>query len=436
MLSIGLMSGTSMDGIDAALLNTDGKITIVELGNVFLPYADELKILLKAIEYATRQAAGNLVLAQQNFPATLVEYLKNALGLSAALALNKIRELARYFHQDENLPVTFAQVVRRSTELHALAVKQLLEKTSVRAQDIDVIGYHGQTLLHRPASKITIQAGDGKLLAELTGITTVNDFRSKDVEFGGQGAPFAPLYHQALAIRDRKIPAAVINCGGIANITVISGEDPNDVTGFDTGPGNGLIDRCVKQASHGVEHMDFNGQYGLQGKVHDDVLAALYQQAITTHQSDNFFQRKPPKSLDIGDLYLLPELNSLSLADACRTLAAFTADSIVEALHVFTKTVPEYVILAGGGWNNPVIRFELENRLQNKIPHPIQVMSADECGWNSQAMEAQVFAYLAVRSLLKLPISMPAITHVSKPLSGGIMHLSPFGPTEAVAKIL
>jgi anhydro-N-acetylmuramic acid kinase len=435
MLSIGLMSGTSMDGIDAALLNTDGKTSIAELGNVFLPYAPEMKILLKAIEYATRMAEGSVALAAQKFPQTLLEYLQHSLGLSDAQAVIKIRELSLRFHQQADLPVTFLQIVQRSTELHAQAVHELLKESAISAQDIDVIGYHGQTLFHRPSSKITIQVGDGKLLAELTGITTVNDFRSKDVAFGGQGAPFAPLYHQALAIRDKKIPAAVINCGGIANVTVITGENPDEVTGFDTGPGNGLIDHCVKQATQGAEHMDFNGKYGLQGKVHDDVLADLYQHAITLG-SDNFFQRQPPKSLDIGDLYYLPRLNTLSLADACRTLAAFTADSIVQALVVFNKIVPDHIILAGGGWNNPVIRFELENRLQQHNLPNIRINSADECGWNSQAMEAQVFAYLAVRSLLKLPISMPAITHVSQPLSGGIMHLSPFGPTAAVAKIL
>ncbi|MES2219235.1 MAG: anhydro-N-acetylmuramic acid kinase [Pseudomonadota bacterium] len=435
MLSIGLMSGTSMDGIDAALLNTDGKTAITELGNVFLPYSPELKILFKAIEYAARLAMGNLELAAQNFPATLVEHLKNSLGLPDVLIASKVKELASYFHQQQNPAVTFSQIVLRSTELHAEAVQQLLKKTGFTASEIDVIGYHGQTLLHKPANKISLQVGDGKLLAELTGITTVNDFRSRDIAFGGQGAPFAPLYHQALAVRDKKIPTAVINCGGIANITFITGEDPLSVVGFDTGPGNGLIDQCVRQATHGLEYMDFNGQYGLQGKVHNEMIAALYQHAVML-MSDNYFTRRPPKSLDIGDLYFLPKLHELSLPDACRTLAAFTADSIVEALHVFNKIIPKYIVLAGGGWNNPVIRFELETRLKRKIPDKIAIMTADEMGWNSQAMEAQVFAYLAVRSLLNLPISMPAITAVSQPLSGGIMHLSPFGPTEAVAKIL
>jgi anhydro-N-acetylmuramic acid kinase len=433
MLSIGLMSGTSMDGIDAALLKTDGKTAITELANVFMPYSHEMKILLKAIEYATRLTGGDLTLAETNFSTTLAEYLKTALALPETQIPTKLKELTTYFHHQQNQAISFAQIVQRSTELHALAVQHLLKKAKFSNHEIDVIGYHGQTLLHKPVNKITIQVGDGKLLAELTGITTVNDFRSRDIAAGGQGAPFAPLYHQALAVRDHKIPAAVINCGGIANISFINGENLLDVVGFDTGPGNGLIDRCVTQVTHGLEHMDYNGQYALQGKVQDEMMAALYQHAVIL---DNFFQRKPPKSLDIGDLFFLPELAALSLSDACRTLAAFTADSIVEALSQFNKIIPKYIILAGGGWNNPVIRSELETRIKHKFTDHITIDTADEIGWNSQSMEAQVFAYLAVRSLLKLPISTPAITHVAEPLSGGIMHLSPTGPTAAVAEIL
>jgi anhydro-N-acetylmuramic acid kinase len=433
MLSIGLMSGTSMDGIDAALLNTDGKTAITELGNIFLPYPQEMRILLKAAENATREAGGDLARAQHAFPDILIEYLKNALGLPDSLIANKVKEIAWYFHQQENLAVTFSQIVRRSTELHALAVDNLLKKTGHTPNQIDVIGYHGQTLLHRPSQKITIQVGDGKLLAELTGITTVNDFRSRDVAAGGQGAPFAPLYHQALALRDKKIPAAVINCGGIANITFIYGENTDEILGFDTGPGNGLIDRCVKQHTQGMEHMDFNGQYGMQGTVNNDIIAKLYQHAIT---QQDFFNRKPPKSLDIGDLYYLPELYLLPLPDACRTLAAFTADSIVNSLCAFGTVTPKYIILAGGGWNNPVICNELARRLKQKISAPIEILTADEVGWNSQAMEAQVFAYLAVRSLHKLPISVPATTFVSEPLSGGVIHLSPLGPSVEVEKLL
>lgn len=435
MLSIGLMSGTSMDGIDAALLNTDGKTAINELGNIFLPYSQEMKILLKAAEYAAREVGGDLTRAQNSFPDLLVKYLKNALGLPDALVANKVQELGWYFHQEENIAVTFPQIIQRSTELHAQAVERLLKKTDFTANQIDVIGYHGQTLLHKPSHKITIQAGDGKLLAALTGITVVNDFRSRDVAFGGQGAPFAPLYHQALALRDGKIPAAVINCGGIANITFIHGDANDEVVGFDTGPGNGLIDRCVKQHTRGIEHMDANGQYGIQGSVNEDMLEKLYQQAISL-PGENFFARKPPKSLDIGDLHYLPELHTLSLPDACRTLEAFTADTIVKSLHTFGTATPKYIILAGGGWNNPIIHHELVLRLQQQISRDIEVLTADAAGWNSQAMEAQVFAYLAVRSLHKLPISVPTTTLVSEPLSGGVMHLSPLGPTIAVEQLL
>jgi anhydro-N-acetylmuramic acid kinase len=331
--------------------------------------------------------------------------------------------------------VTFDQVVQRSTELHAEIVLKLLQKTNRSADEIDVIGYHGQTLLHKPSAKITVQVGDGELLAKMTGITVVNDFRRRDVFSGGQGAPFAPLYHQALAIRDHKVPAAVVNCGGIANVTVITGEHINQVVGFDTGPGNGLIDRYIKQRTHGKELMDTNAKYGLNGRVNEETIKLLYEKSITSHSGD-FFRSKPPKSLDIADFALIPELNILSIQDASATLEAFTADSIVHSTEFFDGVIPTYWILAGGGWHNPVIKRELEVRLKEKLGSHIEVLTADEAGWNGRALEAQIFAYLAVRSLMNLPISVPGTTLVPKPLCGGHAYLPPNGTTSTVANCL
>lgn len=424
MLSLGLMSGTSMDGIDAALIETDGKNSVRELGHLFLSYTPEMKILLKAAEFAVRRARGDMLIAATHYPQVLLDYLQDRLGLPEPQLSEILKNL---------ITITFAEVIQRSTELHAKAVHQLLQKTSYTPKQIDVIGYHGQTLYHSPAQKITIQVGDGKLLAELTGITTVNDFRSQDVAMGGQGAPFAPLYHQALAIRDNKHPMAVINCGGIANISFITGANSDEVFGFDTGPGNGLIDVCVKQRTQGKEHMDTHGQYGKQGKVHAAIFDLLYQHAITV---EKFFLTPPPKSLDIGDLHLIPELQSLSLADACRTLEAFTADTIVNSINFFNGEIPEYWILAGGGWNNPVIHHELITRIQHKTTAKTQVLTAEAAGWNGQSLEAELIAYLAVRSVYQLPISLPNITSVPTPLMGGVTHISSLGPTAAVAKLL
>lgn len=429
------MSGTSMDGIDAALIETDGEHQIAELGDISCDYDADFGILLKSAEYAVRQLSGNLPAAKAFYQQAIEHYLQNELGVIDTDVSTKVNQLSLYFHGDNEKPITFDQVVQRSTELHADIVSKLLKKTHRSPDEIDVIGYHGQTLLHRPSAKITVQVGDGALLAKITGITVVNDFRRRDVFSGGQGAPFAPLYHQALAIRDHKIPTAVVNCGGIANVTVITGKGLTDVVGFDTGPGNGLIDRYIKQRTHGKESMDRNAKYGSSGRVNEETIKLLYEKSITSHSGD-FFRSKPPKSLDIADFSLIPELNILSIQDACATLEAFTADAIVHSTEFFDGVIPTYWILAGGGWNNPVIRRELDIRLKEKLGSQIEVMTADEVGWNSRALEAQIFAYLAVRSLMNLPISVPGTTLVPKPLCGGHAHLPQNGTTPEVAKWL
>ncbi len=402
MLAIGLMSGTSMDGIDAALLETDGAALINELGHYSLVYDRRTKVLLKAAEYAVRKYRGNLPEAHQHFQSALNEYLHEQLQTTMP-----------QLHD-----VSLADVIAESTQLHIHAVNHLLKTTNKK---IDVIGYHGQTLLHSPATKMTIQVGDGQRMANAVGITVINDFRSRDVAAGGQGAPFAPIYHQALAARDKKIPLAVVNCGGIANITLINSDNENELIGFDTGPGNALIDSFIRRHSNGLLSMDKDGVYGKLGKVNDGVLNQLYASAVH-QQGKNFFHLPPPKSLDYGDMLLIPELATLSFADACRTLEAFTADSIVKSLELVATTIPKQWILAGGGWHNPVILDELTQRLMRKCPEVI-IQTADEAGWNNTALEAQIFAYLAVRSLQGKPISLPGTTCVPQPLTGGCVYM-------------
>jgi anhydro-N-acetylmuramic acid kinase len=201
-------------------------------------------------------------------------------------------------------------------------------------------------------------------------------------------------------------------------------DDPQDLFGFDTGPGNALLDQLVKQRTQGQEHFDRDGQYGKQGHVDKTVLAALYEQTITK-SNQNYFLKSPPKSLDYGDLKLIPALDRLSLPDACRTLAAFTADSIVRSLNLVKHIgfeVPAHWVLAGGGWKNPVIREEFEKRLIEKLGSKIAIDSADDLGWSSQYMEAEIFAYLAVRRLNQQPISFPGTTRVPVPLTGGMVY--------------
>ncbi len=436
MLTIGLMSGTSMDGIDAALIDTDGKLEVKELATVSMNYNPDFKVLLKAAEYTVRENKGDLEKAKSGYSKSLIFYLQNELKILPIEIPAKLRNLSNTFYGDSKHPApTFDEVVKRSTELHAEVVKKLLAKSHYKFSQIDVIGYHGQTLFHNPSAKITVQVGDGELLAQLTGITVVNDFRKRDVASGGQGAPFAPLYHQALAVRDQKYPVAIVNCGGIANVTVITGKTHEDVIGFDTGPGNGLIDLYIQQQTKGKESMDADGHYGSKGKINEEVLQLLHKHAVFVGK-ENYLSLPPPKSLDVrNNIHLIPELNKLSREDACATLEAFTADTIVNSVDYF-KVKPKFWILAGGGWNNPVITHELKKRLSKKLGADIKVMTADQAGWNSKAMEAQIFAYLATRSLQNLPISVPTTTRVPQPLSGGQAHLPPSGATVAVNKLI
>ncbi|QLH41942.1 MAG: anhydro-N-acetylmuramic acid kinase [Coxiellaceae bacterium] len=436
MLSIGLMTGTSMDGIDAALLETDGEAVIVPRGHCAIDYDPAFKILLKSVEYAIWRFAGDVTQARLNYTALLQTYLTDVLK---NVATDLTPQLANYLTGDPHQPVSFDQVIAHSTFLHVTAVNRLLEKTKQKVSDIDVIGYHGQAFFHRPSQGISIVLGDGQSLADQLGITVVNNFRQRDVMLGGQGAPFAPLYHQALAVRDNKIPLAVVNCGGIANITFITGASLNDVCGFDTGPGNVLIDRYVQRRTLGKEFMDIDGKYGRCGKVDVGIMDLLHEQAVII-QGSNFLNKKPPKALDSNDLQLTIELmtrlDQLSLADACATLEAFTAQTIVSSLKQ-VDVKPNYWVLAGGGWNNPVILQALQQQLCHQLGPAVQVKTADEFGWNSQAMEAQIFAYFAVRSLKNLPLSTPNTTGISQAVSGGHAYLSKTSkPTSVVMQLL
>lgn len=395
--SIGLMSGTSMDGIDAAFLLTDGEKSIKKIADYSLAYNAQFKFLLKACERAVWESAGDLNKARQSYP----EILKR---------LSMEQSIEKY----EN--VSFDQVIERSTDLHIEATKNLLKKTNYKAQDIDVIGYHGQTLFHRPSAKITIQAGDGQKLANETGIVVVYDFRSNDVKHGGQGAPLAPLYHQAIAKQKGFTPSVIANCGGITNVTIV-GEKEEDLSAYDCGPGNTLIDRFVQLKTG--KNMDKGGAFGAKGNINQDVLQLLKEKAIQQKQNGNYLEKKPPKSLDVNDIVLIPEVQALNLEDGCATLEAFTAECIVSSLASAQYPVPQTWILSGGGWKNKTIYRELQIRLQKKLGNDIKLLHADQAGWSSQFMEAEFFAYLAVRSLRNLPISLPGTTGVPSPLIGG-----------------
>ena len=348
--AIGLMSGTSMDGIDAALLETDGVTVARRGGFVSMPYDATMRAML-ARTIGHRTAAPDVV---------------------AAL-----------------------------TEMHAAVVDKLLKETSITPDRIDVIGFHGHTIFHQPAQRVTVQIGDGDALARLTGIDVVCDFRGADVASGGEGAPFAPLYHAALS-QGLPRPLAVLNVGGIANVTWIGADDR--LLAFDTGPGNGLLDDWVRENDLG--DIDEDGRLAASGRIDEAVLARLMDHA--------YFDAPPPKSLDRLDFGLGP-VRGLSPADGAATLAAFTARSVAVARR-FLPQPPLRWLVCGGGRHNPALMARFATELQTAVD-PVEAV-----GWRGDAIEAEAFAFLAVRSLQGLPLSLPGTTGVAAPMPGGVLH--------------
>ena len=359
MFAIGLMSGTSLDGVDAALIETDGE-------SVAQPVAFRGEVYSDAARAELAEAT--------------------------ALALTFDRPRA------SPALVKAGELIDRT---HALAVHKLLREAGVSAGDVGVIGYHGQTVAHRPDRGWTWQIGDGAVLAAATGITTVSDFRSADVDAGGQGAPLLPIYHAARAT-GLAGPVAVLNLGGVGNITFV-GED-GTLVAFDAGPANGLIDNWV-EAETGARY-DVNGALAGSGRVDEAVLTAMLDHP--------FFAAPGPKSLDRSDFTIQPA-RGLSVADGAATLTAFTAATVAEALrHVPAR--PRRLVVAGGGRHNPVLMRMIGERT-GLLPEP-----ADVLGWNGDALEAEGFAYMAARTLKGLPISFPGTTGVPAPMPGGVVH--------------
>ena len=290
-----------------------------------------------------------------------------------------------------------AAVEAELTRLHAAAVAEF--RCRHPDAEFDLIGFHGHTILHRPNERRTWQIGDGALLARLTQCEVVADFRSADVAAGGEGAPLAPLYHAALAAGLPK-PLAVLNLGGVGNVTWI-GRRSNDILAFDTGPGNALIDDWVKR--HTGETADFDGALARAGHVSDAHVARFLQAP--------YFDRKPPKSLDRDDFGgFIPE--HLEVADGAATLTEMTAAAVAAATRHFPAPAQEWLV-CGGGRRNPAIMQALARRLDTPV-RPVEAV-----GWDGDALEAQAFAYLAVRSILNLPLSLPGTTGAPHPVRGG-----------------
>lgn len=363
-LVIGLMSGTSMDGIDAVLIETDGEAHILRREAFTAKYDEPFR-------QRVRQAL-----------------------LDAAGITNR-----------EARPGCLGDVERALTERHADVVARLLKLAGVSAGDVDLIAFHGQTVLHRPEQGLTVQIGDGPALAAETGIDVVYDLRAADVAAGGQGAPLAPMYHRAMAAQIGGGAMAVLNIGGVANVTFVASHGA--LIAFDTGPGNALLDDWVYSRTGNA--FDVDGRYSGIGSVDETVLAALMR--------DAYFAAPPPKSLDRNH-FPADQLAALTVADGAATLAAFTVETIAAAVEHATE-VPERWIVCGGGRHNQAIMDGLRGRLDGVV------CTAEEAGFRGDDVEAEAWAYLGVRSVRGLSITAPGTTGVPTEQTGGVLARAP-----------
>ncbi len=363
MRILGFMSGTSLDAVDMAILETDGEVI-----HGFGP-AGERKLTAET----------------------------RAVVLEAT-------EAAKSWARGAPPPAVFEAASRAVAMEHLAAAREFLAAHDLKAADLDLVGFHGQTVLHeRPtAERIgrTVQLGDAALLAEGLGVSVAFDFRSADVAAGGEGAPLAPVYHAARAkASGLEAPVAILNLGGVANITLIP--TSGALTAFDTGPANGMIDLLV-QARTGAR-CDENGALARAGTVDEAVLAA--------YLSHRHFSARGPKSLDRFDLSL-DAVSGLSLEDAAATLTAFAAEAVAIGLRTCSQP-PRRVIVCGGGRHNPILMQAIRKRFDGPVS------AAESLGWRGDSIEAEAFAYLAARTFTGLPISFPATTGVPRPMSGG-----------------
>ena len=362
--AIGLMTGTVLDGhIDIALIRSDGE-TIDGFG-----------------------------------PWTLAAYTPALRAL-----IERSVQAARAWNFEGPEPAIFAEASAALTCAQADAVARFLDANGLAASDIDVIGFHGQTVLHRAATPLrpgaTRQLGDGALMARRLGIDVVHDFRSRDVRAGGQGAPLAALYHVALLRRTSPgQPGAVLNLGGVGNLTSWDGADA--VIAFDTGPGNGPLNDWV--SGHGLGEMDRDGALAARGQVDEALLSRLL--------AHPWLRLPYPKSLDRHD-FTAAMVDGLGAADGAATLTAFTAGCVARALDLLPSR-PQSLVVCGGGQHNPTLLRELARR------SGVVVHRAEQVGWRGDAIEAECFAFLALRRLRDLPISFPLTTGVTEPMTGG-----------------
>ncbi len=364
MRVLGFMTGTSLDAVDMALLDTDGA-HIVGFGP-----AGERKL-----DPATRAAAEEAIVA------------------------------GRSWGWDAPEPEAFGTAARIIAETHLAAARDFLAAQGLTAGDIDLVGVHGQTVLHEPPLPTrprgrTVQLIDAQRLADGLGLPVAFDFRTADVAAGGQGAPLAPVYHAALTrFSGLEAPVAVLNLGGVGNVTLVTADGALEA--YDTGPANGMIDLWVQ--SRTGARCDVDGALARAGRVDEDSLAG--------YLAHPYFTTRGPKSLDRFDFSLDPVAH-LTLEDGAATLTAFAARAVALGLEGLSVR-PGRVIVCGGGRLNPALMAAIAELL------PMPVQTAEAVGWRGDSIEAEAFAYLAARTHAGLPISFPGTTGAPRPLTGG-----------------
>jgi len=365
--SLGLMSGTSMDGIDASIIRSNGEDKYVTVFDQYFKYDEEIY-------------------------KELVNIRNN---------INSSRDL-------ESNSIILSKLERKITLFHATICKKIISDYS---SDVDLIGFHGQTIYHSANEKISRQLGDANLLSGLLKKKVIYNFRENDIINGGQGAPLAPIFHQLLANQNQiNLPICILNIGGVANITIISSKDFNDLISFDIGPGNCLLDEWVRKNSE--ERFDENGELAKVGKTNEIIL----NQAI---ENFDIIKDNNKLSFDIKD-FDLNFVRELSLEDGLSTLTDYTASIIYQSIFNSINLVEDKklnLLICGGGRKN----ISLINSIKNKLPSNMNLSLIDDYKIDGDFVESQAFAYLAIRSYLKKIISFPGTTNVKKPCSGGVL---------------
>ena len=361
--SLGLMSGTSMDGIDASIVRSDGEDKYEVIFDQYFKYDEEIYVELVDI--------------------------RNKINSPRDLEINS-----------NSLDV----IEKKITLFHANSCKKIIKDS---LSNIDLIGFHGQTIFHNADQKISRQLGDGNLLSNLLKKRVVYNFRENDIINGGQGAPLTPIFHQLLVKKNEiKLPVGILNIGGIANITIINSKDPNTLKSYDIGPGNCLLDEWVRKHS--------NARYDKNGEM---AQAGLTDKIILNKAMDNF--NNTNLSFDIKD-FDLNFAKGLSLEDGLSTLADFTAsiiyNSIIEEFR-FIKGSDLKILVCGGGRKN----LSLVSKIKKKLPNNILLNLIDNYKIDGDFVESQAFAYLAIRSYLKKPISYPETTGCNEASTGGVV---------------